>query len=355
MPLTPSTRQTVENLLRAPFAMSDLLRRAQGEFLASSGFGPHERSYQITLSGSHWHLRDYGGDEKAHPLLVVAAPIKRPYIWDMGSSTSAIGYCLERGFRVYLTEWRPASVETSDKGLEDFSYAIGDCIAHIAEHAGKPLLIGHSLGGTLVAICCAHKPTVVRGAALLSAPTCFAPGTSRFRDALVAIVPRDISEQQPFSGSLLSHMSAIASPDAFVWDRLADAILSMPDPEVRAIHACVERWALDEVPLPGRFVCQLVNWLYREDRFQCGMLKIAGKALAPSSISIPTLAVVNRTDDVAPLASVKPFLDQLPGRTRVIEHDGEIGVGLQHLAILVGRRARALIWPQIIEWFESLD
>ena len=68
------------------------------------------------------------------------------------------------------------------------------------------------------------------------------------------------------------------------------------------------------------------------------------------------LAVVNKMDDVAPLGSVKPFLDRLPeGRTKLIEHDGEIGVGLQHLAILVGRRARALVWPQIVAWFKSLD
>jgi len=29
----------------------------------------------------------------------------------------------------------------------------------------------------------------------------------------------------------------------------------------------VERWALDEVPLPGKLVHQIVEWLYRENRF----------------------------------------------------------------------------------------
>jgi polyhydroxyalkanoate synthase len=286
---------------------------------------------------------------------VVAAPIKRPYIWDMSPSASAIGYCLEQGFRVHLVEWAPASIETTDRGLEDYLGAANECIASVAQRHGKPLLIGHSLGGTLAAICCASEPDAARGAVLLSAPVCFAPGTSRFRDALVSIVPRDVWDAQPFSGSMLSHMSALASPETFVWARLSDALLSMMDPEARARHACVERWALDEMPLPGKLVGQLVNWLYRDDQFQRGLLRLAGKTLTPASISVPVLAVVNRMDDVAPSASVKPFLDRLPAsKAQLIEHDGEIGVGLQHLAILVGPQARALVWPRIVAWLKAL-
>jgi polyhydroxyalkanoate synthase len=348
--------ETVDNFSGAWFAASDLVRRAQGEFLASSGVGPRETPYKVTLTGSFWRLRDYGGDAKGPPVIVVAAPIKRPYIWDMSPQVSAIGYCLEQGFRVHLIEWTPATVSTSDRGLADFAAAVGRCIAHITAEGGRPLVFGHSLGGTVAAICCALERDAARGMVLLSAPICFAPGTSRFRDALVTIVPRETSDRQPYAGSLLSHMSALASPDAFVWERYWDALLSMTDDEARAVHAGIERWALDEVPLPGRLVYQLINWLYREDRFQRGVLELAGRKVAPSAISIPVLAVVNQMDAVAPLASVKPFLDQLPaGRSRLIEHDGEIGVGLQHLAILVGRKARTLVWPQIAAWSKSLE
>ena len=40
-------------------------------------------------------------------------------------------------------------------------------------------------------------------------------------------------------------------------------------------------------------------------------------------------------------------------RTRIIEYPGEVGVCLQHLSMLVGRRARAQVWPQIISWLRS--
>jgi polyhydroxyalkanoate synthase len=37
-------------------------------------------------------------------VLIVAAPIKRPYIWDLTPAVSAIRYCLGAGLRVYLLE-----------------------------------------------------------------------------------------------------------------------------------------------------------------------------------------------------------------------------------------------------------
>jgi polyhydroxyalkanoate synthase len=52
--------------------------------------------------------------------------------------------------------------------------------------------------------------------------------------------------------------------------------------------------------------------------------------------------VINTADEIAPLASMAPFAQAMPGgAARVIETAGESGVGLQHLAILVGCRAYA--------------
>jgi polyhydroxyalkanoate synthase subunit PhaC len=63
---------------------------------------------------------------------------------------------------------------------------------------------------------------------------------------------------------------------------------------------------------------------------------------------------VNAADDVAPLVSVKRFTDAMPaGNALIIECPGEAGVALQHLAILIGRRARAEVWPQIIAWLDA--
>jgi poly[(R)-3-hydroxyalkanoate] polymerase subunit PhaC len=340
----------------AMFGVVDAVRRTQGAVLEGLGFGPTECSYHILASGPHWSLRDYAGSKAGPCLLIVAAPIKRPYIWDLAPSVSAVRFCLDHGLRVYLLEWTPPSPGNGNVGLAEYAdQAIGNAVARLAWETGtRPFLMGHSLGGTFAAIFTALVPEAARGLLLLGAPLCFRPGISQFRDAIVAIAPSSLAEMEVGPGSLLSQLSAWASPKTFVWSRLLDATLSSADPLARAIHARVERWALDEVPLPTRLVREILQWLYREDRFCRGTLSIRSRIAGPSRLRLPTLAAVNPTDEIAPPASVLPFLDAMPGQdVRVLEYPGEIGVGLQHLGILVGRRAYARVWPEIISWLKA--
>jgi polyhydroxyalkanoate synthase len=346
----------MDAVLSTQFNVSDILRRAQGEVVGALGLGPSESPFRITLSREYWRLRDYGGEDPSRSLLIIAAPIKKPYIWDLAPSTSAIRYCLRQGLHVELLEWMPASSQAGNVGLDACVLAISDAVATVTAVArgAKPSMIGHSLGGTLAAIFGAFAPETIKGLVLLGAPLCFEPSVSQFRDALVSLIPQEISDVDPFPGSFVSHMSAIASPRTFIWSRLIDAAMSVADPRAIEIHARVERWALDEVPLPGKLVHQIIEWLYRENRFSRGTLKIGEAFIGPSTLSAPILAVVNTADEIAPLASITPFTDAVPAkRARIIEYPGEVGVCLQHLGILVGRQAQTHIWPEIISWLKS--
>jgi polyhydroxyalkanoate synthase len=340
---------------RALFTMSDLLRRAQGQTLEAFGLGPQECPYEVVASGAFWRLRNYGKPADAPSVLIVAAPIKRAYIWDLAPSASAIHYILDQGFHVHLLEWLPVEAN-AENGLTEYVESISECVARISSRraGAKTFLMGHSLGGTLAAIFAAAESESIRGLVLLSAPLCFQPETSRFRDALVSLVPSGLIDVGPCPGSLLSHMSALASPDTFIWSRLADAVLCGADDQAREIHARVERWALDEVPLSGELVRQIIEWLYRENRFCCGNLKIGNKLIGPVTLTTPTLAAVNVDDDVASIVSVKPFIDAMPIKdVRIVEIPGETGVCLQHLGVLIGRKTRAAVWPEIISWMDS--
>jgi polyhydroxyalkanoate synthase subunit PhaC len=346
----------LQALGRAQFSMIDILRRAQGDAFAAFGLGPRETPYRIVASGPHWRLRDYDGDGASPALLVIAAPIKRPYIWDLTPSASAIRLCLREGLHVCLLEWLPATADTGHVGLDECALAVASCVSRLSTGGAqaRPFLIGHSFGGTLAAIYAAFASDGIRGAVLLGAPLCFEPETSRFRDALVALMPPTLSDAEPFPGSLLSHMSALASPGTFVWDRLIDAALSFPDQDAAEIHTRIERWALDEVALPGKLVRQIVEELYRDNRFSRATLRVHDALIGPSTMSVPTLAAVNVADEVAPVAAVAPFLDSIPsGNGRLIRYRGEVGVGLQHLAILVGSKARTQVWPEIFSWMRS--
>ena len=348
----------MDALCQLHFTAMDTLRRAQGDTLGALGLGPAECNYRVLASGPHWRLRGYLTAGQRLPVLIVSAPIKRPYIWDLAPTRSAIRYCLEQHLAVYLLEWLPPPRGQRSAGLDEYAgEAISECLAKAAADAGgeEPFLMGHSLGGTLVAIHVALDPRGTRGVALLGAPLCFQSGGSAFRDALVSLVPPSLLDTDAVPGSLLSQVSALASPSTFIWSRLMDAVISLADPVATAIHARVERWALDEVPLPGRLVHEIVEWLYREDRLSRGTLPICGRQVGPSGLRLPTLMVINSADEIAPPTSIAPFAQAMPGQTaRILEYAGETGVGLQHLAILVGRQAFAQIWPEIVSWLKTL-
>ena len=341
----------------AMMTVVDSIRQLQCAALGAFGLGSAECSFRILASGPFWRLREYHGAGSGPALLVVAAPIKRPYIWDLAPSVSVLRHCLGHGLRVYLLEWMPASPRTAAAGLAAYAgEAIGEAVAEVAKRSAgaRPFLIGHSLGGTFAALHTALAGDGVRGLVVLGAPLCFTPGSSRFRDAIVALIPPAIADVDVVPGSLLSMICSAASPDVFVWSRVFDAGLSLGTPQTAAVHARVERWALDELPLPGALLRDIFAQLYQGNRFCKGTLELDGKRLSPQAVEVPTLAVVNTDDEIAPPESVEPFLETLPpGRARTIRHGGEHGVGLQHLAVLVGQNAHARVWPEIIAWLDA--
>ena len=337
----------------AQYSALDAFCRMQGDALALLGFGPVESPHRAIASGLYWRLRDYGSMHQSRSVLITAAPIKRPYIWDLTPAVSAIRYCLGAGLHVYLLEWLPASDECCSVGIAECAQAISASLATIrSETEGrKPFLMGHSLGGTLAAIYAATVPETIDGLVLLSSPLCFRPDESSFRDALVSLVPAPASDSDLYPGSILSQASRGASPHTFVWSPLMDAALSVADGRAMDIYARIARWALDEVALPGKLVSEIVEALYRENRFCRGILRVGDKTVGPSNLSDPILAVVNTADAVAPLASVSPVRDVLGSvRFQIVAYPAEAGVCLQHLGVLVGQQAFARIWPEIVSW-----
>lgn len=345
----------IAEIRSAQFAVTDWLRRAEGKMLGRLGFDPQECPFRRVVSGPFWHLRAYGVRQAGLSLLIVPAPIKRPYIWDLAPEISVVGACLRQGFNVFLLEWNEPSADMPPRGLKHYTEAIADCVAHISSHAEEdPFLMGHSLGGTLGAIYSALSARL-RGLVLIGAPLCFDRASSRFRDELVSIIPTGFANGALVPGSLLTEASVLASPGTFIWERLRDAALSLIDPAVWPTLLRVERWGFDEMPLPGRLVSELVELLYRDNLFFRGTLEIDARPIGPDHVKAPLLAVVNTADEIAPFGSITPFTDAVRARaTKIIDYPGEAGVGLQHLALLIGREAHARIWPEIFSWMFSV-
>lgn len=335
----------------------DRSRQARGKALERAGYGPQETPSTIILEQPGLALRRYQDAPDGGPaVLLVPAPIKRAYIWDLAPDISVVQRWRERGYRVYLAEWLPMPDSDGDVGLDDYGDRyLSACQRAIAQDSGqdKLTIAGHSLGGILAAIYSCMHPERVAATILLESPLRFEQSTCCFTP-LVKATPdartiADTFRQVP--GVYLNMMSAIAEPQAFQWERIADRWLSMLDPKALVTHMRVERWTHDEFPLPGRLFTEIVESLYRNDEFMQGQLDIGGRSIGPGDLRAPLISVVDFRSKVIPPEAVVPFHDAtLNKRKLLLEYRGDVGVNLQHVGVLVGRNAHATIWPAIFDF-----
>ena len=215
------------------------------------------------LSRPGFTLRCYG-DAKfgAVPVLIVPAPIKRPYIFDLLPPVSVVRRLQEKGFVVYVIDWRQPKHTRVNWGLADYAVVwIGTAAnAIVDKHGKKPILIGHSLGGTLEAIFTASQPDRIQRLLLILAPLRFAAEAGAFA-AIVNGSPRaDVVMQFTggTSGTLLDMASSVCAPEEFIAGEWQDATASLFDPSALHIHQRVVRWTLDE--FAPRKLCSRKSW-----------------------------------------------------------------------------------------------
>jgi polyhydroxyalkanoate synthase len=329
------------------FTVADGLRRFYGEAL-DLWLARSETPSELVLERPGVRLRYYGKDGNHPPLLIVPAPIKKPYIWDLTPALSVVSRCLQASLRVYVLEWGQAP-EDAQAGITLYAdKLILECI----ETIGEPVVLaGHSLGGTFAAIFTSLRPEYVRALLLLEAPLSFAGDTGAIA-ALIRIVPstNTLRQASGYPGTLLNALSLTASPESFLWWRWRDRLASAWDPVALRTHLLVERWTLDEYAMPSDLFADVID-LYRKDRFMRGSLDVGGKMAAARNVAAPVLAVVDPESDVVPPSSVVPFLDVLPGHNWTLLHyEGDTGIALRHVGILVGRNAHRTLWPEILAW-----
>lgn len=341
-------------------AVNDELRRTAGAFLDAIGLGPVETTSRIARQQRGFRLKAYQEPARAPALLIIPAPIKRAYIWDLLPELSVVAQCRARDFQTYLLEWIPPTAADDEFGLAEYADAfILAALDTVCAETGqdKVTLAGHSLGGTFAAIFAASHPEQMQALVLVEAPLAFGERQGPLeRAASLMPAPHSVRAAvgSPVPGSYLNLISVAAAPRAFVWQPWSDLPASMVSRQRAAVHARIIRWTLDEFPLPGRLFEETVELLYRQDQFRRGELRIGRSTVSATALRGPVLAVVNPHGDVIPPDSCLAVLDAIPDdNKRIHYYQEEAGPALQHVGPLVGPDAHKHLWPDILNWVST--
>lgn len=341
------------------FDLIDEARRHVGLWFDTIGVGRRETQFRIAAELNGACLRAYHSDAKASGpvLLIIPAPFKRPYIWDVRPDLSVVQRCIAKGLRVYLLDWPLPGPRENELGLGYYAQSLaGDAMDAIEAETGEAgaLLAGNSLGGTFAAIFASLAPERVRGLALIDAPLAFGAEGGRLARFAREMPDADLLRAalgSPVCGSALDLLSILSLPEVFFWQRHGDFALSLTDADALDLHLRVLRWTLDEFPLPRRLFEDILDQLYREDRFVRGALTINGCTAAVRNLRSPVFAVLNPVGQIVPPESIETALRMVPGLPVHFHiYEGEIGTLLQHIGPLVSHLSHERLWPEFLDW-----
>ena len=351
---------TVIDPAKAALEILDAARRRTGRGLDEAGYGPRTTPSTAIDVAPGVRLHTYpAADGDGPPVLLVPAPIKRSYLWDLEPDVSVVGRAISHGLRPFLVEWTEQP-EDADVGLTHYADTLlGACLDTVTARTGSTTaaVAGHSLGGTLAAILAARRPERVAALVLLEAPLRFGAAAGSFAP-LVAATPAATLEtfaRGGVPGAFLDQVSALAAPREFTLERRLDLLRSisrlggLADTGTLRTHLRVLRWASDEFRMPGALFRDVVERLYRDDAFAGGTLEIAGERVGPATLRAPLTTVFAPRSAVIPPSSVVPVHEAAASPDKLLlEYGGDIGVALQHVGVLVGRTAHRDLWPRIL-------
>jgi polyhydroxyalkanoate synthase len=273
-------------------------------------------------------LRDYGGS--GPPVVFIPSLINPPNILDLGKERSLLRWLAARGHRPLLLDWG-WDVEAR-RHLSVAGHVEEIAVPLIRSLGEQPALVGYCLGGTMAIA--AAGPVQARGVATLAAPWFF----SRFTDESRTMLAQLWAGAEPAVRSLgvlpmEMLQSAFWSLDPARTVAKFEALATMaPDSVEARSFVTLEDWANDGPPLAEAAARELFDEFFKADTPGNGSW-----VADPADLPCPLLNIVSTTDRIVPAATAP-------------EAGERIEVTQGHVGMVIGRRAREVLWEPLAAW-----
>ncbi|MET0309095.1 MAG: alpha/beta fold hydrolase [Sphingomonas sp.] len=281
-------------------------------------------------------LRDYGG--RGQPVVFVPSLINPPRVLDLSRGNSLLRWLARQGVRPMLVDWGEPDAHARD---EDVTAHVERLLLPLLRALRRPpVLVGYCLGGTMAIA--AAEASKAAGLVTIAAPWHFS-GYGPSLDSISAlwdqaqpmcealgIVPMEVLQAGFWQ---LDPARTIAKFERF--GRLR------PHSAAANAFVALEDWANGGAPLTYAAGRQLFDDFLSADLPGQGRWRVGGAATRPETFEGPSLSFVSTTDRIVPAASA-PRL----GEVR------ELSLG--HVGMIVGGRARSLVWQPLADWLSAL-
>lgn len=290
------------------------------------------------------------------PVFLCLPLINRAYILDLRPGNSFVEFLLGEGHDVFLIDW-------GVWGPEDRNITIADLVARYLPRAIRRAreiaeadltLLGYCIGGVLATCFAALYPSApLRNLVLFTTPIDFADagqfGVWTAKGAFPIDTIRDTFDVVP--GSLIDAGAKMLNPIGTTMGTYLQLYERLKDPafDPRGWQA-MYRWVNEGVPFPAAAYHQWITEFYQDNKLVKGRLRLDGHPVKLAAITLPLLNVAAAADTIAP----RPTTSAVLGAVASADKD-EIVLEGGHVGIVVGRTAKANLWPQVSRWLAKHD
>jgi len=255
------------------------------------------------------------GERKGDPLLLVYSIINRPYILDLVPGYSFVEHLLSQGLDVYLIDW--GETEPGDRTTTLDSYVdpvIRSCVGAIKDRTGaeRVSLFGHCIGGNMALLYASLYPEDVARVLTLTTPITAGEGgvVALWTDRDLFPVDTVVETFGHMPAKLIRYTFIALKPyyEVLKWKMYIENI---HDDAVIDFFHVVDRWANDNVDLPGEVFRKFVVEVFHEDRFRRGETRINGRVADIGAVTCPVYNLAASKDWIVPPASTSVLADSV--------------------------------------------
>lgn len=310
----------------------------------------------VALDLKTMRLRDYSTEGSGVPI-IVHAPFAGhdSVIADFHARQSLMG-CLKHhaGGRLFLTDWKSASPETRDFGIDEYLAELLVAVDHVG---GRAHLVGLCQGGWAVAMLAARFPDKVASLVLAGAPLDLSAGDGAIKKAVQTLPHAFFEQLVAWGGGCLRGATMLQGfknmhPFEQYVERYVHLYEHVNEPDFRERIERFAGWFEHPIDLPGRWYLQVVRELFHDNRFFDGSFVGLGRKLSVADIRCPTYLLAGKDDDITPPIQVHNAAGCLATPSGRIESKTVPG---GHVGLFMSHRTVGDTWPGIAEWMRRND
>jgi poly(3-hydroxyalkanoate) synthetase len=295
-------------------------------------------------------LRDYGRPGGMPTLVDAPHAGHTAMIADYHKGQSLIETLLANGIgHVALTDWKSATEDMKDLEIDNY---LAEIIVAIDDLGGRVNLVGLCQGGWVAAMVAARFPDKVNSLVLAGSPIDTDAGNGPIKRMVHESQMSFYEELVALGGGLMKGKFMLQGwknmhPEQHYIQDQIDLYERIDDPAYLKKEETFESWYENPIDLPGRWYLQVIQQLFKENRFAKGTFVGLGRRLDLKSITCPVYLLAGDSDDITTKEQVFDAEKYLGTPKDKIEKKLVPG---GHIGLFMGSRTLKESWPSIARW-----